>query len=435
MSLTGLENKHVIVVGLGLTGQSCVKFLQGKCASLNGMDSRLNLDLNLPIDCYFGPYDAQRLCQADVIVISPGVSLDEPAIALARQHGVEIIGDVEIFARLNTLPVVAITGSNGKSTVTCLVAEMLQQSGKSVAMGGNIGTPVLDLLDTQAEVVVLELSSFQLESTFSLAPIAATILNISDDHLDRHHNIETYQQIKQRVYQHAEYCVFNRDDKLTFPKNAQPHYSFGGSSSPEGFGWNKTTLSIEKQQQFFLAAKDCQLVGSHNMLNIQAAALCASLAGATDQAIIKVAHIFKGLPHRFEMVSKYNGVTWINDSKATNVGATIAAVNGLAEVLNGKLILIVGGEGKGADFMPLAAVFSHHVDLLITLGKDGYQLAALKEQSIQVTSVEEAVEVAAKHAVNGDAVLLSPACASLDMFDNYQQRGDCFANAVGRLAA
>ncbi len=435
MPLTGLENKHVIVVGLGLTGQSCVKFLAGKCASLAAMDSRSNLTIDLPVACMLGPYDADILCQSDCIVISPGVSLDEPAIHLARKAGVDIIGDVELFARLNTLPVVAITGSNGKSTVTSLVAELLAQSDLQVAMGGNIGTPVLELLDKKADVVVLGLSSFQLESTHSLRPLVATILNVSDDHLDRHHSIENYQRIKQRIYHDAQYCVFNRDDKLTYPPKVQGQYSFGSNTAEHGFGYNKSTVSIEKDRQLFLAAEDCQLVGSHNMLNIQAAAIMAQLAGATKNAIVDVAKSFRGLSHRFELVKNSNGIRWINDSKATNVGATVAAITGLTDAMAGNLILIAGGDGKGADFTPLSEVFESHVSVLIVLGKDGPQLAKLKEGSILVQSLTDAVKLAAQKAESGDVVLLSPACASLDMFDNYQHRGECFTNAVEGIAA
>jgi UDP-N-acetylmuramoylalanine--D-glutamate ligase len=430
-----LADKKVVVVGMGLTGLSCVQFLSRQGAQVSAMDSRKELTLALDIPLYFGDFDAARLCHADLIVVSPGVSLQHPAIAEASAAGVSVIGDIELFARFNTLPVIAITGSNGKSTVTHLVVQMCQAAGMRVLMGGNIGVPALDLLNQDADIVVLELSSFQLETTYSLRPLAATVLNICDDHLDRHGSLENYQKIKQRIYQHAQHTVINRDDPLTYLPGRNADASFGLSPSHEQFCWDKTSASIYYQGTALLAAKDCLLVGAHNMQNIMAAAALVSFAGVDRQAMCHGGSRFGGLPHRCQTVSMFKHVRWINDSKATNVGATLAALEGIIEACVGRLILIAGGEGKGADFSPLSNLLNNAVSVLITLGKDGDKIAALKMGAIKVGSLQEAVQVAAQHAQANDTVLLSPACSSLDMFNNYMHRGECFAQAVEALAS
>lgn len=429
-----LKNKRVTVVGLGLTGQSCVRFLQQKGALVSAMDSRTHLKPDLDVPIYLGAFDESVLLGSDLVLLSPGVDPNTPAIQKVVASGKEIIGDVELFARFNTCPVIAITGSNGKSTVTTLVTEMLKANGQKAVMGGNIGTPVLQLLNVDADILVLELSSFQLETLHSLRPLAATILNLSDDHLDRHGTMENYLGAKQRVYTNAANAVVNRSEPDTRPDTDIDCVTFGLQSAHQGFGYNPQTQVITLDGEDYLPMSECRLTGTHNVLNIQAAAACAQIAGAADEDIKQACREFTGLSHRFETVSVNNNIHWINDSKATNVGATVAAINGLIPLLKGKLILIAGGDGKGADFTPLKEVFESNVAILITLGKDGPDLAALKTGSIEVCDLEEAVREAANLAEEGDAVLLSPACASLDMFSNYQQRGDCFVNAVKGLA-
>ena len=430
-----LKNKRIAVVGLGLTGLSCVRFLIKQGADVIALDTREHLNVECPVPVFLGKIEPQYLLDADMVLLSPGVDPKTPAVSKAIDAGVEVIGDIELFARFNHRPVVAITGSNGKSTVTSLVAAMLKEQGINAKMGGNIGTPVLELLEQEADVFVLELSSFQLETVSSLQPIAATILNLCDDHLDRHGTMQAYQKAKQRIYFHAGTAIYNRDDAWTKPETDIASVTFGQGNSEAGFGWDAQRNQITDGGEAFLSADECSLSGTHNLLNIQAAAGCARVAGASDEAIKKAARMFSGLPHRFETVGFENHVRWINDSKATNVGATIAAIVGLAPSVKGKVILIAGGDGKGADFVPLKAVFEAHVAVVITLGKDGDQIAALSQNAIRVTDLKEAVESAAKIAGQGDVVLLSPACASLDMFKNYQQRGDCFAKAVKELAA
>jgi UDP-N-acetylmuramoylalanine--D-glutamate ligase len=412
-----------------------VRFLLTKGANVIAMDSRSELTLSLDIPLVLGELDVAKLTQVDMLVLSPGVDLNTPAIQQAIQSGVHVIGDIELFAQFNTCPLIAITGSNGKSTVTHLVVDMCKAAGKKVLMGGNIGVPALDLLEQTADVIVLELSSFQLETTYSLRPLVATVLNVTEDHLDRHGNLATYQQIKHKVYQNCQFMVCNRDDILSYPINTKVTMSYGLSKSASGFSWDNTQTSILYDGKLFLDSKNCLLVGAHNMLNIQAAAALAKVFGLDDDSIRQGAQAFGGLPHRCQTVSKFNDVCWINDSKATNVGATLAAINGLVSNIQGKLILIAGGEGKGADFSVMQKSLNQFVDLLITLGKDGDKIARLHANNVKVQTIQEAVLVAAKHSQAGDVVLLSPACASLDMFVSYQQRGDCFALAVQELAA
>jgi UDP-N-acetylmuramoylalanine--D-glutamate ligase len=430
-----LKDKNVVVLGLGLTGQSCVRFLLAHQACVTAMDSRADLQLNLPISPVLGDFDPAILCAAEMILLSPGIPLSTPAIQAAIAAGVEIIGDIELFARFNRSKLLVITGSNGKSTVTTLLTEMLKQAGKKVAMGGNIGIAALDLLALDAEFTVLELSSFQLETTSSLHPLAATVLNVTDDHLDRYADFAAYQQAKLRIYQGAQYLICNRDDQLTWPEGRKADYLFGLSDSTSGFSWDSHSATVLLNGKVFVKAADCLLVGAHNMQNIQAAAALALCAGIDKHSIIAAARSFGGLPHRCQTVSQYKGVRWINDSKATNVGATVAAIQGLSQSQSGRLLLIAGGEGKGADFTPLTPWLASQVDVLFTLGKDGDKIACLKAGAIKVSTLKEAVQMAAQLSHRGDTVLLSPACASLDMFSNYQHRGQCFVDAIEELAA
>ncbi|MFQ3235217.1 MAG: UDP-N-acetylmuramoylalanine--D-glutamate ligase [Paraglaciecola sp.] len=434
MAFANLKNKNVVVVGLGLTGLSCVRFLLAQGAKVSAMDTRHSLAIQLDIPIQLGALDEQRLLASDLVVISPGVSLSEPAIKAALAGGVEVMGDIELFAKFNRVPVLAVTGSNGKSTVASLLALMFEVAQTKALLGGNIGIAALQLLDKEAEFIILELSSFQLETLSSLRPLVACMLNLSDDHLDRHGNLANYHQAKLKIYQGARHIVCNRDDSSTWPAQAKVDIMFGLSGDPCGFSWDQVNQSIMFNNQVFLTSDECLLMGRHNMLNIQAAAAMAILAGLPLQAIKQGATTFGGLAHRCQTVSLYKKIRWINDSKATNVGATVAAISGLEQSRSGKLLLIAGGDGKNADFSPLQLLCTESVDVLITLGKDGARLAKLKAGSHQVSSLQQAVQLAAKLATPHDIVLLSPACASLDMFTNYQQRGEHFVAAIEELA-
>lgn len=437
----------VAVAGFGLTGVSVARFLLRQGVMPIVIDSRaeppgltLEPELVAQCECLFGEFSLESLLGLDLIIVSPGIDTRKGPLRMAADAGVMLISDIELFAWYVTAPVIAITGSNGKSTVTELAAYLLQQAGKKVAVGGNIGTPALDLLTTEHDCVVLELSSFQLELTFSLTLQAACILNISSDHLDRYDDSRAYIRAKHAVYTHSKHVVWNADDANTAPiqtngeqknKNTAATTVFGKASWKEGFGlqydqqghwlcWRGTRLAN---------TAELPLVGTHNWLNVMAAlALCRQLGLEPAVALQHIAG-FKALPHRCELIGNYFNVRWIDDSKATNPGATAAAIEGLRPDVTAKLILIAGGDAKGADLTDLVNPLAN-VNLLITLGRDGPRIAALKEGAIEVKTMEEAVAVAKQHAKPGGAVLLSPACASLDMFSNYQERGMVFRKAV-----
>jgi UDP-N-acetylmuramoylalanine--D-glutamate ligase len=438
LNTTDLNNKKIVIVGLGTTGLSCLKFLSDRGISPVVIDTReapRNIDEIKAqyTECEFilGGLPQEKLLAADIVLLSPGVSKQTSEIQVAIDAGVEVFCDVELFARLNSKPVVAITGSNGKSTVTMWVTEMLNCSGVSALAGGNIGVPVLELLTADADVLVLELSSFQLETVQSLKPVAATILNISDDHLDRYQgSLTLYAEAKQRIYHNAVNCIFNSEDPLTQPLQSDATKWCFDANGFKPVSQTSVGFSELPQQ---VAAATKKIKGSHNEANAQVSALIALLAGADQQGIVQALESFGGLPHRTEWVADKLGAHWINDSKATNVGSTLAAINGLYQSTSGELIIIAGGDGKGADFSPLQTPLNDKVKQLITLGKDGAAIGALKADSIHVSDLNEAVSAAAKIVSEGDIVLLSPACASLDMFVNFEQRGNLFREAVEAL--
>ncbi|MFT7387906.1 MAG: UDP-N-acetylmuramoylalanine--D-glutamate ligase [Candidatus Endobugula sp.] len=437
-----------VVIGLGMTGLSVARFLRKNNQRFVMMDSREappNIEIFKQefgeIDVYLGELDKALLRRASEVVISPGVSLRTPALKEIIASGVSVVGDVELFARAVTKPVIAITGSNAKSTVTTLVGEMAAACGLSVAVGGNVGVPVLDLLDRQnIDIFVLELSSFQLESTSSLKPIAATILNVSHDHMDRYESIAEYHQAKQRIYRHAQTVVINRQDALTHPplsKEAKV-ISFGNDSSDmKSFGFIQQGDAVYLGYQFkpLVAVESLTIKGRHNHLNALAALALGVAAGFEMQCMLAALISYKGLPHRCEYIATLNGAMYINDSKATNVGATLAAIEGFAEEKN--IILLAGGESKGADFSPLLTVATRSVKLTILIGRDADKLYSVLSDSVNClyqNSLVSAVQKAMQHAENGDVILLSPACASFDMFTGFEDRGRQFMHAVKALA-
>jgi len=442
------QGKKVAVLGLGLSGLATLRFLLKQGVKPTLMDTRLKvsgLETIAPekVDgIYLGELDANRLAGMDVILVSPGLDTNHPAIRFAQMQGTQLIGDVELFALcLNSADksptVVAITGSNGKSTVTTLVAQMLECSGIKAIAAGNIGLPVLDALaETDTEVFVLELSSFQLETTYSLKLKAACNLNVTEDHLDRHGTMAAYAAAKQRIYQHANFAVYNALDPLTKPVTPVPEQI---AISLDGAGYGVVQHQGEEWLQVagapLLKVAEMSLVGLHNQFNALSAAALALAAGASREGLAQALKTYQSLPHRCALVANHKGVRWINDSKATNVGATLAAIAGLRADVTGNLILIAGGDGKGADFTELATVLKQQVDSLITLGKDGPAIAALVPGALQVIDLTAAVKAAAAQAKAGDLVLLSPACASLDMFKNYEERGRLFSEAVLKVLA
>ncbi len=429
--------KQVVIIGLGKTGLSCVHYFLQKGIMPIVMDTRTNPpgQNELPVGCELiaGHLDQGLLCQADLIVSSPGVALATPELKAAADCGVEIIGDIELFAREISAPVIAITGSNGKSTVTTLVGLMAEAAGLNVGVGGNIGTPVLDLLKSPKDLYVLELSSFQLETTFSLKPEAAVILNLSEDHLDRYDGMQGYLAAKQRIFNGASKIVVNRDDASTYPPHHEIWHSFGLNEHDYGrvVVNNELYLSIDGEALF--AVNELNIVGAHNQMNALAAMALADAVNIPRDAQLAVLKAFTGLKHRCQFVREINGVRWINDSKATNVGSTLAAVAGVSESVQGRLWLLAGGLGKGQDFSPFIPLLKHSIHEMVCFGQDGSQLMQLASNTHAVENMQEAIHYISEQAQPGEWVLLAPACASMDQFKNFEHRGDVFAELVHQL--
>ncbi|EOU3059509.1 TPA: UDP-N-acetylmuramoyl-L-alanine--D-glutamate ligase [Yersinia enterocolitica] len=439
------QGKKVVIIGLGLTGLSCVDFFIARGVTPRVMDTRINppgLD-KLPenVERHVGDLNQQWLLDADLIVASPGIALAHPALSEAAEAGVEIVGDIELFCRENQAPVVAITGSNGKSTVTTLVGEMAKAAGWQVGIGGNIGVPALNLLKQltlqkhENQLVVLELSSFQLETTSSLRASAATILNVTEDHTDRYpFGLQQYRAAKLRVYENAKVCVVNADDALTMPVRGADNrcISFGVDVGDYHLNKQQGEIWLRVRGEKVLNTREMKLTGRHNYTNALAALALADAVGIPRSSSLKALTTFTGLPHRFQLVFEHNGVRWINDSKATNVGSTEAALDGLP--VDGTLHLLLGGDGKSADFSGLTRFLQGDHIKVYCFGRDGEQLAELRPEVSQLTeTMEQAMVLLAKSLAPGDMVLLSPACASLDQFRSFEQRGDEFARLAEEL--
>ncbi|HDX8999570.1 TPA: UDP-N-acetylmuramoyl-L-alanine--D-glutamate ligase [Klebsiella michiganensis] len=433
------QGKKVVIIGLGMTGLSCVDFFMARGVTPRVMDTRVapaGLD-KLPeaVERYVGGLNEDWLLTADLIVASPGIALAHPSLSAAADAGVEIVGDIELFCREAQAPIIAITGSNGKSTVTSLVGEMAKAAGLNVGVGGNIGLPALMLLDAERELYVLELSSFQLETTSSLRAAAATILNVTEDHMDRYPlGLQQYRAAKLRIYENARACIVNADDALTMPVRGADDrcISFGVDVGDYHLNRQQGETWLRVKGEKVLNVKEMKISGQHNYSNALAALALADAVGLPRASSLKALTTFTGLAHRFQLVLEHNGVRWINDSKATNVGSTEAALNGLH--LDGTLYLLLGGDGKSADFTPLSRYLTGDNVRLYCFGRDGAQLAALRpDVAVQTETMEQAMRQIAPQVVAGDMVLLSPACASLDQFKNFEQRGDIFARLAKEL--
>jgi len=434
-----LENSKVLVVGLGNTGISVARYLQKLGFNFAITDSRdkppmievfLQQMPDTPV--FTGGFDEAAFKVATHLVVSPGVSLNEKSIIKAIANGAKVVSDIDLFACSAGVPIIAITGSNGKSTVTTMLGEMAKAAGKKVGVGGNLGTPALDLLAQTTELYVLELSSFQLERTSVLNAAAATVLNVCADHLDRHADIAEYAREKQQVFNGNGAMVINADDPVV--------------NAMQKAGRRIFTFSIKKDADFYLARKDdaeylmhnkrrlmplaeLPLEGRHNAANALAALALGVSIGLNEQAMCNALRTFKGLDHRMQRVAEIRGVTWVNDSKATNIGACVAALQGYQH----KVILIAGGDAKGADMNELTPAIKEKAKTVVLMGKDAQLIEQALNGSVPVFSAEnmaQAVQISASLARAGDNVLLSPACASLDQYKNYQDRGEQFTKAV-----
>jgi len=441
-----------VIVGLGITGLSCARYLLGHGWRICVTDSRedppgrIELARLAPdITVRFGGLDPALLDEAVCVVASPGVALSDPFFAEAQRRGITIAGDVELFAVAADAPVVGITGTNGKSTVTTLLGRMAARTGIRVRVGGNLGEPALDLLlasqaDAQpTELYVLELSSYQLEATSSLDLRAAVVLNVTPDHMDRYSSMVEYAAAKARIYSRCDTAVINLDDPLVaaMPHNAARVVGFSLEDVP---GADFTVAGkagepwLMRRGEPLIPVASMRLTGMHNAANALAALALGEALGLPLAAMLDELASFPGLPHRSQWVADVGGVSYVDDSKGTNVGATLAAVTGMS----GPLIVIAGGDGKSQDFTPLRAAFRGKVRHVVLIGRDAPAIeAALRDvcSTERSISLPEAVNAAARQARPGDTVLLSPACASLDMFRNYAHRGDVFSSAVRELAA
>jgi UDP-N-acetylmuramoylalanine--D-glutamate ligase len=448
------SNKSVLVLGLGETGLSMLRYLKAQGARVRVADSRNNPPglaeaKKYVIDplIFCGSFDDEMFIGIDLIAISPGVPLRDPVVARAMACGFPVVGDIELFAQSlpkdNRPRIIAITGANGKTTVTSMVEHLCKAAGKDAVAAGNISPAVLDVVmargANQPEVWALELSSFQLETTFSLNADAATVLNISEDHLDRYADIDEYGAAKARIFAGCGIQVLNRDDArvMTMTNTECKTVTFGldrpGTENDFGIEYADGEVWLMQGTQRLLKAGELQIAGLHNVANALAAlALCRAI-DIPMPALLDALRSFKGLPHRVERVAEMNGLTYYDDSKGTNVGATVAALQGLGC----KAVLIAGGEGKGQDFAPLNQAVAQHARAVVLIGRDAPLIeAALHGCGVKVARAEDmrdAVQQAARLAQIGDAVLLSPACASFDMFRNYEHRAEVFVQAVGEL--
>ncbi len=430
----------VVVVGLGITGLSVVNYLQKFHADIEikVIDTRPSPPGkdNLPqsVELFTGGWNTDWLFDADLVVVNPGIALATPEIQNVIQKDIPVVGDIELFAWHVDKPVIAITGSNGKSTVTDLTGVLASASGLSVGVGGNIGVPALELLNQPHDLYVLELSSFQLETTATLPVKAGAFLNLSEDHMDRYDSMESYRQAKLRIFQCAETAVVNQDDQATMP---------------DSFFRQVVKFSIEKESDFCLAEIDGEewvtahqkpvvktaqlnLVGKHNAANVLTVLALLEQVNIDTSSVLDTLKSYRGLTHRCQLVEDKNGILWINDSKATNVASTEAALLGLT--YQGTLYLLVGGLGKGADFSPLASVLEKHRVKLCCFGRDGQQFLNLHPSACFYETMEDIIKDIHTKLVEGDIVLLSPACASMDQFKNFMARGDAFTQLAHQYA-
>jgi len=455
--MQAVPHDHTLVVGLGVSGWAIARHLTRRALPFMIADTRRSppgldaFQATFPsVEIHCGSLEELDLSQAAEIVVSPGVDPRSPGLARywqatrAGEPGMpRVIGEIALFARACRAPVAAVTGSNAKSTVTTLLGEMAREAGKRVAVGGNLGTAALDLLAEcpDAELFVLELSSFQLETTPRLGAMTAAFLNLSEDHLDRHGDMTGYRGAKLAIFRGADHAVVNAEDRLTWPDAPDLPVARFTTQSPGPGEWGIAVRGAGATREPWLmrgevplmAADEMRLAGRHNQANALAALAMGERLGLAREAMLRVLARFTGLAHRGELVGEARGIRWFNDSKGTNVGATLAAIAGLGPTLDGRLIWLGGGVGKGADFTPLAEPLARYAREAVVFGADGPRLAEMLAGHVAVTRCDDlqaAMARATAIAEPGDCVLLSPACASLDQFSNYQARGEAFREGV-----
>jgi len=450
---TELDDRLTVIVGLGDTGLSCVKYFASMGEKVKVVDSRDEppglaalIEMYPNVEYELGDFNLETFVTAKQLVISPGISIRSVEIEAAKEAGVAITGDIDIFSKQVAAPIIAVTGSNGKSTVVAMLADIVTKAGKDFGLGGNLDgdnfKPALDLLaEGGKDLYLLELSSFQLETTQNLGAAVATILNLSADHMDRYEGIDDYQRAKQRIFTGCKQVVINRDDKESYPliESDAAIWDFGfGRASVNGLGLLEEggDLYLAYQLEKIVSVNELKIFGQHNISNVLAAVALAMAIDIDMNAIKAAITEFSGLPHRCQWVANIDGVDFYNDSKGTNVGATVAAIEGLGEHISGHIVLIAGGIAKGADFAALVPAMNKWGKAVILIGQDAAEMASYFDTEIQTyfaNDMPDATRVALQQSATGDAVLLSPACASFDMFENFQHRGFAFMESVGTL--
>ncbi|MBW3697129.1 UDP-N-acetylmuramoyl-L-alanine--D-glutamate ligase [Vibrio sp. T187] len=430
--------QSVVVVGLGITGLSVVKHItkyHPQC-SVKVIDTRVQPpgkdELPVGVCLHSGSWNVQWLLESDLVVANPGIALATPEIQQAIAHGVPVIGDIELFAWAVKKPVVAITGSNGKSTVTDLTGVMAKAAGFSVGVGGNIGVPALDLLEQECDLYVLELSSFQLETTSNLKLAAAAFLNLSEDHMDRYHGMDDYRAAKLRIFDNTELAIVNREDTASYPNSDIALQTFGLDASEFGVMEHEGQEWLCDHGTPVLATSELTLVGRHNVANALVAIALLKQVNIDYTLSLNALKSYNGLTHRCQVVADNQGVKWVNDSKATNVASTLAALSGLD--CQGTLYLLVGGTGKGADFSELSPVLEHLPVKLCCFGADAKEFMPLHSSAQRFETIEEIIKHVSPNLNAGDMVMLSPACASFDQFSNFMARGDAFTALAHQYA-
>ncbi|WP_198266304.1 UDP-N-acetylmuramoyl-L-alanine--D-glutamate ligase [sulfur-oxidizing endosymbiont of Gigantopelta aegis] len=452
-----------LIVGMGSTGLSCARYLQARSCPFAFADSR-NTPPSLaevkkqftPLEILTGDFEFATFAQYKQIIVSPGVSIRSKLFVSLAEKGCNIMGDIEVFAQVVKKPVIAITGSNGKSTVTTLVEKIAQDCGIKTIAGGNLGIPVLDLLSSDSDLYILELSSFQLETTDSLETVSATVLNVSEDHMDRYKSLDDYRQVKESIYHNTQNAIVNSDEKITCQRviraldEKQENYAIitFGEQALSDYTGIKTSYFLQADRTLMnagneiMSATEIKIKGTYNYLNILAALALLEPLALDQVQQVKAIKTYKGLAHRCEWIASVNDVEFYNDSKGTNTGSTIAAINAFSLATENNhsqktVILIAGGEGKDADFTGLGISIEEKIKATVLMGVDAELIkisalnAGAKNDSIYaVETMSEAVSTAVKLADSGDVVLFSPACASFDMYKNYMQRGDDFKEKV-----
>lgn len=442
-----------LIVGLGATGLSCARHFAARGVDFKVTDTReappglAELARLAPgVDCELGGFRRRSFLEAGELVVSPGVSLKTPEIAAARAAGVPVTGDIDIFSRRARAPIVAVTGSNGKSTVVAMLADILARAGKRVGVGGNLDVagalPALGLLEQgERDLYLLELSSFQLETTRRLGARVAALLNLSAAHMDRYDGIGEYHRAKLAVFNGCRRAVVNRNDPLSRPPagSGVPVLDYGfGRPGAGGLGLLEEggDQYLARRFEKIMSVSELKVFGQHNVLNALAAIACAEALGVGREPARQALRDFSGLPHRCQWVGDVAGVAFYNDSKGTSVGATLASVEGLGQRIDGHILLIAGGVSRGADLRELVPAINRWGKEIILIGREARDMAARLDADVRAriaADMQDAVGVALRHAAPGDAVLLSPACASFDMFDNYRHRGQTFIRSVERL--